>query len=66
MEVEEFRELTELAIFKAQPKLNKSPINVVKIDVAGETINEVLFPIFRSDTLISFQVPRSSRQPLGR
>ncbi|MCK5614115.1 hypothetical protein KAR91_70275 [Candidatus Pacearchaeota archaeon] len=62
VEVEQFREAVEDAIFKAQATFTA----LVNIDILGGTISNVLFPIFRSDTVIRFAQRRTSRNPLGR
>jgi hypothetical protein len=58
IEVEELRELVEYSIFGGGVAL--------KTSVTGETVTEVQFPIFRSDTTIELQYRASTRGPLKK
>ena len=55
VEVEELRELVESATLKDR---------LGKVSVHGDTSTEYWFPIFRSNTTISLERVRSSREPL--
>lgn len=58
IEVEELRELVEYAIFESKIAL--------KVGVTGETVTEVEFPIFRSDTTLELVYRASTRSPIQK
>lgn len=58
IEVEELRELVEYAVFGGNLAL--------KVNTVGETITEVEFPIFRSDTTIELWYRASTRGPIQK
>jgi hypothetical protein len=53
--VENFREYGENAILRAR---------MGKVNVDGETKSETFYPLFRSNTLVTFDFPRSKRGPM--
>jgi len=57
LHVAEFRELAELAIEKSQAKFGK-------VDFNSDTWDEMLFPIFTSNTIIEFERPKNYSGPI--
>lgn len=54
LRVAEFRELAEAAISKSA---------IGKIDISSETIEDMQFPMFSSNTIVEFEWPKSYRGP---